>query len=64
MLSRYQMCADAGQIAGPIIAGALADAAGFGWAFGVSGALMLIAALAWLPVRETAPDATRTETKE
>jgi len=62
VLSRYQMCADAGQIAGPVIAGALADAAGFGWAFGVSGALMLLAALAWLPVRETLPEAARTGT--
>lgn len=55
VLSRYQMSADAGQILGPILAGALADAAGFGWAFGVSGGLMLLAALAWLPARETMP---------
>ena len=63
MLSRYQMCADAGQIAGPVIAGALADAAGFGWAFGVSGALMLLAALAWLPVRETLPETALSEAR-
>ena len=62
VLSRYQMCADAGQILGPVLAGALADAAGFGWAFGVSGALMLLAALAWLPVRETLPEGARGET--
>lgn len=49
------MSADAGQILGPILAGALADAAGFGWAFGVSGGLMLLAALAWLPAKETMP---------
>lgn len=55
VLSRYQMSADAGQILGPILAGALADAAGFGWAFGVSGGLMLLAALAWLPAKETMP---------
>ncbi|ALU40404.1 arabinose ABC transporter permease [Kocuria flava] len=55
VLARYQMSADAGQILGPVVAGALADAAGFGWAFGVSGALMLLAALAWLPVRDTLP---------
>ena len=63
VLSRYQMCADAGQIAGPVIAGALADAAGFGWAFGVSGALMLLAALAWLPVRETLPETALSEAR-
>ena len=57
VLARYQMSADAGQILGPVAAGALADAAGFGWAFGVSGALMLLAALAWLPVRDTMPRA-------
>lgn len=55
VLSRFQMSADAGQILGPILAGALADAAGFGWAFGVSGGLMLLAALAWLPAKETMP---------
>ncbi|MFC4905439.1 MFS transporter [Kocuria oceani] len=53
VLARFQMSADAGQILGPVVAGALADAAGFGWAFGVSGAIMLIAAGAWLPVRDT-----------
>ncbi|MFI7482885.1 MFS transporter [Kocuria sp. M1R5S2] len=53
VLARYQMSADGGQILGPLVAGALAEAAGFGWAFGVSGALMLVAALAWLPVRDT-----------
>ncbi|MFE7632002.1 MFS transporter [Kocuria sp. NPDC057446] len=53
VLARFQMSADAGQILGPVVAGALADAAGFGWAFGVSGAIMLLAAVAWLPVRDT-----------
>jgi MFS family permease len=53
VLARFQMSADAGQILGPVVAGALADAAGFGWAFGVSGAIMLLAAGAWLPVRDT-----------
>ena len=59
VLARYQMSSDSGQIVGPLVAGALADAVGFGWAFGVSGALMLLAALAWLPVRDTMehPDA-------
>ena len=64
VLSRYQMSADAGQILGPVLAGALADAAGFGWAFGVSGALMLLAALAWLPAKETLPPEENSENKK
>ena len=63
VLSRYQMSADAGQILGPILAGALADTAGFGWAFGVSGGLMLLAALAWLPAEETMPPEGKTPTE-
>lgn len=53
VLSRFQMSQDAGQILGPILAGALVDAAGFGPAFLVSGALMAVAALAWAPVADT-----------
>lgn len=53
VLARFQMSSDAGMILGPVVAGALADAAGFGWAFGVSGALVLLAAAAWLPAKDT-----------
>nr|WP_246179887.1 MFS transporter [Kocuria coralli] len=53
VLSRFQMSMDAGQIVGPILAGALVDATGFGWAFGLSGLLLILAALAWVPVLET-----------
>lgn len=53
VLSRFQMSQDAGQILGPLLAGALVDAAGFGPAFVVSGALMALAALAWTPVHDT-----------
>jgi len=35
------------------VAGLLADRLGFGWAFGVTGGIMLLAAVAWLPTRET-----------
>lgn len=55
VLATYQMCQDAGTIAGPIVAGGIADAAGFGWAFGISGVLSLIAVIAWMPGRETLP---------
>lgn len=50
VLSRFQMSMDAGQIIGPIAAGVLVDTAGFGWAFGISGFMMLLAAVAWVPV--------------
>ncbi|WHF23023.1 hypothetical protein QJS66_01000 [Kocuria rhizophila] len=52
VLSRYQMRADAGQIAGPVIAGAGGRRR---FRLGLRGVrvLMLLAALAWLPVRET-----------
>lgn len=53
VLSRFQMSMDAGQIVGPILAGALVDATGFGWAFGLSGILLNLAALVWVPVLET-----------
>ncbi len=55
VLATYQMFSDAGAIAGPVVAGGIADAVGFGWAFGVSGALSLLAALAWISARETIP---------
>lgn len=49
VLASSQMFSDVGQIVGPILAGAIADAAGFGWAFGVSGALMILTSVLWLP---------------
>ncbi|MDO5618308.1 MFS transporter [Kocuria sp.] len=53
VLARFQMSMDAGQIVGPIAAGAIVDAAGFGWAFGLSGLMLLLASLAWIPVTDT-----------
>lgn len=53
VLSRFQMSMDAGQILGPLLAGMIVDAAGFGPAFVVSGVLMGVAALAWVPVQDT-----------
>ena len=52
VLATFQMATDFGSIIGPIIAGVVADHAGYGWAFTISGALGLIGVLAWLPVRE------------
>ncbi|MDQ3577531.1 MAG: MFS transporter [Actinomycetota bacterium] len=55
VLAAYQMSADVGAILGPIIAGMLADQLSFTTAFIVTGALSLVAALVWLPARETLP---------
>ncbi len=52
-LSTFQMAQDAGTISGPLIAGGIAQVLGFGWAFSITAALALAAALAWLPARET-----------
>ncbi|BCW54983.1 MFS transporter [Arthrobacter sp. StoSoilB19] len=53
VLAVYQMTSDVGAIVGPVAAGLLADRLGFGWAFGVTGGVMLLAAVGWLPTRET-----------
>jgi MFS family permease len=53
VLAVFQMLADVGAIIGPLVAGVLADHFGYGTAFGVSGALLLVAALPWVVARET-----------
>jgi MFS family permease len=53
VLAVYQMVADVGAIVGPVLAGVLADRLGYGWAFGVTGGIMLVAACSWLATRET-----------
>ncbi|HJW00170.1 MAG TPA: MFS transporter [Arthrobacter sp.] len=52
VLAIYQMTADIGAIAGPILAGVLADRMGYGWAFGVTGAVLVLAAASWAVTRE------------
>lgn len=44
---------DLGTVLGPAISGLLADAAGYGWGFGVSAALLVAAAVAAARMRET-----------
>lgn len=58
VLATFQMATDFGSIIGPILAGFIADRAGFGWAFTVSGALGLLGVMAWLPVKERRATAT------
>lgn len=53
VLSTFQMSMDAGQIIGPIAIGALAEVAGFKFAFLACGALALFTAIVWLFGRET-----------
>ncbi|GAA4396116.1 MFS transporter [Tsukamurella soli] len=52
-LSTYQMAQDAGTITGPLVAGAIAQGLGFSWAFGVTAVLAVLAAVVWLPARES-----------
>ncbi|MEX3631571.1 MFS transporter [Rothia sp. (in: high G+C Gram-positive bacteria)] len=48
-LAYYQMVSDIGLIIGPLIAGAIIDAAGFFPAFVLCAGLLLVASLGWLP---------------
>ncbi|MEY8567324.1 MFS transporter [Corynebacteriaceae bacterium 7-707] len=49
----YSMLQDLGGVLGPLAAGVLVDVAGFGWAFGVSGVLLVLAAVGWASVRDS-----------
>jgi MFS family permease len=52
-LSAISMVTDIGSIGGTVIAGLVADLAGFGWSFALSGAVMLAAVVPWLRSPET-----------
>jgi MFS family permease len=52
-LATFQMAQDSGAIVGPILAGLLVDKGSFGLAFGVTGAITLLATIPWLRARET-----------
>lgn len=52
VLAAYQMTSDIGAIAGPVLVGILADQLGYGWAFGVTGAVLVAAAASWSVTRE------------
>lgn len=53
VLAAFQMCQDAGGIGGPVLVGAVADLAGWEWAFALSGLISAAAILPWLRARET-----------
>ncbi len=65
VVAGYSMTSDLGGVLGPLIAGAIVDFAGFGWAFGVTAALLAVAAIVWtiLPDSRTlkTDEATRIE---
>jgi MFS transporter, ACDE family, multidrug resistance protein len=52
-LAMFQMMADVGSIVGSFLVGQLAERLTFGWAFVVSGGILLAAALGWLLAPET-----------
>lgn len=47
------MASDLGAVLGPLAAGAIADAAGFGWAFSITAVLLAVSALVWLLAPES-----------
>lgn len=55
VLAGFQMVADLGAIIGPVLAGLVVEATSFGVAFGLTGAVALVAFLAWLRAPETLP---------
>ncbi|GAA0895666.1 MFS transporter [Pseudonocardia zijingensis] len=57
VLAGFQMVADLGAIVGPVAAGALAEVAGYGAAFALSGAAAVVALCFWLRAPETLPAA-------
>lgn len=52
-LAAFQMSQDLGSILGPILAGLLVDHGSYSLAFGITGAITLLAAVPWLGARET-----------
>jgi MFS family permease len=55
VVATYQMAGDAGTVVGPIIAGWLADAHGYGAAFGVAAAVVAVPVVAVAAAPETGP---------
>ena len=50
-LSTFSMATDLGSISGTLLAGAIADAVGFGWAFAATAFVLGVAALPWFFVK-------------
>lgn len=54
-VATFQMMADVGSIVGSLLVGQIAQYLSFGWAFLVSGVILLVAAVIWLFAPETRP---------
>lgn len=52
VVAGYTMASDLGGVLGPLIAGAIVDFAGFGWAFGLTAALLAVALIGWTLVSD------------
>jgi hypothetical protein len=55
VLAGFQMASDIGAILGPLVAGAVAQLAGFGTAFGLTALVVVLALALWLRAPETRP---------
>ncbi len=55
VLAGFQMAADIGAILGPLVAGLVAQLAGYGAAFGLTAVVAVLALLLWLRAPETLP---------
>ncbi|WP_232549321.1 MFS transporter [Propioniciclava soli] len=54
-LSTYSMAGDLGSIGGTLVAGIIAEVLGFGWAFMVTGAVLLLAIIPWVVIGRRTP---------
>ena len=52
VVAGYSMASDLGGVLGPLVAGAIVDFAGFGWAFGVTAILLTLALGGWTLVSD------------
>ncbi|OSM44510.1 MFS transporter [Nesterenkonia sp. PF2B19] len=53
VVSTFQMTQDFGAIIGPLLAGLIVDHFGYAWAFGLTGVILMVGALAWTRAPET-----------
>ncbi len=53
VVAAYSMTSDLGGVLGPLVAGAVVDLAGFGWAFGLTAVLLVVAGVAWALVPDS-----------
>ncbi|MBL3686784.1 MFS transporter [Leucobacter zeae] len=53
VVATYSMTSDLGGVLGPLVAGAVVDLAGFGWAFGISALLLAASGIAWAAVPDS-----------